>query len=201
MPISFGQRILKRAFDIIFSTVGLFLTWWIIAVAYVLASIDTNANGFFIQERVGKNGNLFRIIKIRTMRNDDSYITCVTTDCDPRITRLGCFFRKTRIDELPQLINVFLGQMSFVGPRPDVLGFADELTAGDRIILSVRPGITGPATLAFRYEEEILGKQDKPEEYNREVIFPSKVRLNREYVKQYSFLMDLKYMLKTVFNC
>jgi lipopolysaccharide/colanic/teichoic acid biosynthesis glycosyltransferase len=106
--------------------------------------------------------------------------------------------RTAKIDELPQLLNVLVGQMSFVGPRPDVPGFADALVGAERVILSVRPGITGPATLRFRNEEEILSLQSDPEAYNREVIFPEKVRLNRQYVESYSFWADLKYIYLTV---
>lgn len=133
------------------------------------------------------------------MRSDSFFQTTVTTDTDPRITRLGRFFRKTKLDELPQLIHVLLGQMSFVGPRPDVPGFADNLSGDDRIILSVRPGITGPATLKYRNEESILAGQDDPERYNDEVIFPDKVRLNKEYVENYSFRKDIKYIWQTIF--
>jgi lipopolysaccharide/colanic/teichoic acid biosynthesis glycosyltransferase len=142
----------------------------------------------------------FKVIKLRTMRNIASINTTVTSLNDPRITPLGHFLRKTKIDELPQLINVFLGQMSFVGPRPDVPGFADRLMGEDRIILSVRPGITGPATLKYREEEELLAGQDNPEKYNDEIIFPDKVRLNREYVANYSFWKDIQYIYQTIFG-
>ncbi len=200
-PLIMSQRdrFLKRLFDLAASLMGLFLLWWLILIAYILASIDTRKSGFFIQERVGKDGKLFKVIKIRTMRDMPSIDTTVTRENDPRITRLGRFWRKTKIDELPQLINVVLGQMSFVGPRPDVPGFADRLTGPDRIILSVRPGITGPATLKFRDEEKLLALQDDPETYNREVIWPEKVRLNREYIENYSFRRDLQYIWRTLF--
>jgi len=180
--------------------VGLFLTWWVILLAYVAATIDTRKNGFFTQVRVGRYGRPFRTIKIRTMRDVAGVDTSVTTNTDPRITRLGAFFRKAKIDELPQLINVLLGQMSFVGPRPDVPGFADRLQGEERIVLSVRPGITGPATLKYRNEEEILAQQDDPERYNREVIYPDKVKINVEYVRSYSFWRDLRYIGRTVFG-
>lgn len=134
------------------------------------------------------------------MRPDRNINTFVTTAGDPRITKIGRLFRKTKIDELPQLINVLLGQMSFVGPRPDIPGFADKLQGEDRVILEVRPGITGPATLKFRDEEKILAKQDDPENYNKEVIFPEKVKLNKDYVRNYSFYKDLKYIWQTVFG-
>lgn len=180
------------------SAAGLIATGWIILLAYIGATIDTGKSGFFRQTRVGRDGRLFKTIKIRTMRDIASVDTTVTTADDPRITALGRLFRRTKIDELPQLINVFLGEMSFVGPRPDVPGFADELSGEDRVILSVRPGITGPATLKYRNEEELLAKQDDPEKYNREVIFPDKVKLNREYVENYRFRRDIEYILKTV---
>jgi len=198
--MSSWDRVLKRSFDIIASALGLIFTGWIIILAYIAASIDTNMEGFFTQDRIGKEGVPFKLIKIRTMRNIPSVNTTVTALNDPRITPLGRFLRKTKIDELPQLINVFLGQMSFVGPRPDVAGFADKLTGEDKIILSVRPGITGPATLKYRAEEELLADQDDPEKYNDQVIFPDKVRLNREYVANYSFWKDIRYLIQTVFG-
>jgi lipopolysaccharide/colanic/teichoic acid biosynthesis glycosyltransferase len=198
--LSFFNRFLKRSFDILASLLGLILTGWIIVLAYIAASIDTKKGGFFTQERIGKSGIPFKVVKIRTMRDIPSIHTTATASNDLRITPLGRFFRKTKIDELPQLINVFLGQMSFVGPRPDVPGFADRLIGEDRIILSVRPGVTGPATLEYRKEEELLAGQDDPEKYNSEVIFPEKVRLNREYVENYSFCRDIKYIWQTIFG-
>ena len=179
---------------------GLLLLWWLILIVYALATIDTQKSGFFIQERVGKDGRLFKVIKIRTMRDIPGFDTTVTRENDPRITRLGRFWRRTKIDELPQLINVLLGQMSFVGPRPDVPGFADRLIGPDRIILTVRPGITGPATLEFRNEEHLLAQQDDPESFNRQVIWPEKVRLNREYIENYSFWQDMRYIWRTIFD-
>jgi lipopolysaccharide/colanic/teichoic acid biosynthesis glycosyltransferase len=196
--LSLCNRFLKRSFDILASTLGLILTGWIIVLAYIAASIDTKKGGFFTQERIGRAGVPFTVIKVRTMRDIPPIHTTVTASKDLRITPLGRFFRKTKIDELPQLINVFLGQMSFVGPRPDVPGFADKLTGEDRIVLSVRPGITGPATLEYRKEEELLSGQDDPEKYNNEVIFPDKVRLNREYVLNYRFCKDIKYIYQTI---
>lgn len=191
----------KRTFDLVISFLGLILLSWLIILAFALASIDTGKNGFFVQTRVGKNGRHFKVIKIRTMKDITGIDTTVTAGNDPRITRLGVFFRRTKIDELPQLINVLLGQMSFVGPRPDVPGYYDQLPDEDkRILLSVRPGITGPATLKYRTEEEILATVDEPETYNREVIFPDKVRINREYVENYSFINDLRYIWATVFG-
>jgi len=198
--MSTWDRLIKRVFDIAVSLVILTLSWWIIIIAFILSTLDTRKCGFFTQLRVGKDGKLFHVIKIRTMRDMPHIKTTVTSENDPRITRLGRFFRKTKIDELPQLINVLFGQMSLVGPRPDVPGYADQLTGDDRIILTVRPGITGPATLKFRNEEALLAAQEDPETYNREVIWPEKVRLNREYVENYSFWKDLKYLWKTLWG-
>ncbi|MBW3672178.1 MAG: sugar transferase [Acidobacteria bacterium] len=193
-----GQRAAKRAFDLVLSALGLLLTGWLILLAFIIASLDTRRNGFFTQERIGLHGRRFRVIKIRTMRHDPAITTTVTSDHDPRITRVGRLFRKTKIDELPQLINVLRGDMSFVGPRPDVPGFADELEGNDRIILSVRPGITGPATLQFRDEEAELATQLDPESYNREVIWREKVRINRAYVENYRFWRDVAYIIRTI---
>ena len=199
MPeLSPGQAALKRVFDFSLSLLGLLVVWWLIALAWALASIDTRSNGFFIQQRVGKDGRLFRVVKIKTMRPDDRHTTTVTRTGDPRITRLGAFFRKTKIDELPQLWNVLLGDMSFVGPRPDVPGFADRLQGEQRAVLSLRPGITGPATLKYRKEEDILAAQPDPERYNLEVIWPDKVRENLNYIREWSLLGDLKFILRTV---
>jgi lipopolysaccharide/colanic/teichoic acid biosynthesis glycosyltransferase len=194
-----SQAAAKRAFDVVGAVVGLMLTGWIIAIAWVLAAIDTRSNGFFVQQRVGHRGRLFNAVKIRTMRSTSETGTSVTTSEDPRITDLGRFWRKTKIDELPQLFNVLLGNMSFVGPRPDVPGFADELSGEDRLVLSVRPGITGPATLIYRNEEELLASVDGPEAYNRDVIWPNKVRLNREYVANWSFVSDIYCIITTLF--
>ncbi|WP_375177551.1 sugar transferase [Marinobacter mobilis] len=192
------QARVKRAFDISVALLGLMFTWWLILMAFVAASLDTRSNGFFVQRRVGKDGKVFQVVKIKTMRPHNKTTTTVTCSGDPRITPLGRFFRKTKIDELPQLWNVLLGQMSFVGPRPDVPGYADQLTGVDRAILSLRPGITGPATLKYRDEEELLATQDDPERYNREVIYPDKVKINLQYIREWSFRGDLDCILATV---
>ncbi len=194
------KRFIKRTIDIIASILCLILIGWIVLLAFIAASIDTGKNGFFTQARVGKRGRLFNLIKIRTMRDSRYINTTVTVSGDQRITLLGSFFRKTKIDEFPQIINVLFGQMSLVGPRPDVPGFADKLTGDDRIILSINPGITGPATLKYRHEEELLKQQPDPETFNQKIIFPDKVRLNREYVENYSLLKDIKYIYQTIFG-
>jgi lipopolysaccharide/colanic/teichoic acid biosynthesis glycosyltransferase len=192
------QAVRKRVFDVLASAGGLVGLSWLIAIAYVAATIDTRASGFFRQERIGRDGRRFNVIKIRSMRADPGIDTSVTTARDPRITRLGRFFRRSKIDELPQLWNVLKGDMSLVGPRPEVPGFADLLTGADRAILSIRPGITGPATLHFRNEEELLAASDDPEAYNRDVIFPTKVRMNLEYLREYSFRGDLDLLRRTL---
>ena len=198
--LSVSQALIKRAFDFVVALFGLICTWWLIALAFLAASWDTRSNGFFIQQRVGKDGRLFRVVKVKTMRPDKVTTTTVTRSGDPRITPLGRFFRKTKIDELPQLWNVLLGEMSFVGPRPDVPGYADTLTGIERAVLSIRPGITGPATLKYRDEEDILAAQPDPERYNREVIYPDKVQVNLQYIRDWTFWGDIRYILQTVFG-
>lgn len=190
----------KRSFDVFLSFVGILIFGWLIGLSFLFATLDTKKNGFFTQERVGQYGKLFKVIKIRTMRDYPGCSTTVTTAGDRRITQLGRIFRRTKIDELPQLFNVFIGHMSFVGPRPDVSGFADRLQGEDAVILSVRPGITGPATLKYRNEEQLLQQQEEPEKYNSEVIFPDKVRINKEYVLNYRFSNDLKYIWQTLWH-
>ena len=193
------RHILKRATDIGLSTFGLLVFGWAIVLCWVIAAIETRSNGFFLQRRVGRNGKLFRIIKIKTMYNKGlDQRSSVTSSTTSPITRSGQVFRRFKLDELPQLINVLKGDMSFVGPRPDVPGFADKLEGNDRIILSVRPGITGPASLSFRNEEEILAGVSDPETHNREVLWPAKVKLNLEYVRDFGFWSDMKYIIKTV---
>lgn len=188
----------KRSFDIAASIVGILLTWWIVIIAWVVASIETRSNGLFVQKRVGCHGKLFNLYKIKSMRPIIGIDTTVTTAQDARITKSGKFFRKTKIDELPQLWNVLLGDMSFVGPRPDVAGYADLLEGEDRMILELRPGITGPASLKYKDEEEILQGVADPKEYNDTVIWPDKVRINKKYIQEWSFMGDLGYIVETV---
>jgi len=196
--LTLSQRILKRVFDFSLALFGLLFTWWIIFIAWLIASFETRSNGLFIQKRVGKDGKLFDVYKIKTMKKVKGVDTTVTSADDVRITKSGKFFRDTKIDELPQLFNVLKGDMSFVGPRPDVPGFADILEGEDRIILTVRPGITGPASLKYRDEEMLLSRQHDPERYNREVIWPDKVAINRDYIKHWSLKNDIIYIIKTI---
>jgi len=189
---------LKVVFDFLLSCIAIMLFGWIILLAWIIASIETKENGFFLQKRVGQDGKLFNIIKIKTMQNIDGIDTTITSADDVRITKSGKFFRDTKIDELPQFFNILKGDMSFVGPRPDVEGYADKLQGEDRIILSVKPGITGPASLKYKNEEEILSKQKDPKAYNDKVIWIDKIAINKRYIKNQSLLNDIKYMIKTI---
>jgi len=188
------QRFVKRAFDILLSIFGLLLLWWLIVLAWLVATIATRSNGFYFQKRVGKEGKMFSVIKIKTMSHSKDTSNNITTSNDPRITKIGRFFRRTKIDEFPQLWNVLIGNMSFVGPRPDVSGYADRLEGSDSIILTVRPGITGPASLKYKNEESFLAEKTDPIKYNDEVIWPDKVKINREYIRDYHFINDLSYI-------
>lgn len=194
-----NNRIIKRVFDLILSSFGLVLFGWLIIITAIIARLDTGLSGFFVQNRVGQHSKVFKVIKLRSMKNIKGLTTTVSTAQDPRITKIGKFWRKSKLDELPQLINVFLGQMSFVGPRPDVQGFADKLKGIDKIILSIKPGITGPASIYFRNEEDILANQSNPEEYNMNVIWPKKIEINKKYIEDYSITKDIIYIFRTIF--
>ena len=203
------QLIGKRVFDIVVSLIGLFFLSIPIIILIVISSFSCKRLGIFFQQRVGRNAKLFTIYKIRTMRSIDVFSDSklivldkfgITIKGDKRVTAFGNFLRRYKLDELPQLYNVLVGDMSFVGPRPDVIGYADRLEEKDRIILTVKPGITGPATLAFRNEESLLSKQKDPFAYNNEVIWPKKIKLNRQYVEHWSFKKDIKYIFQTIFN-
>ena len=203
------QHLIKRIFDVIFSFIGLIFLLIPILILIIIASFTLKNLGLYYQSRIGRNAKLFTIYKIRTMKSldfsKDSKLTLldkygITLIDDHRVTSFGNFLRKYKLDELPQLYNVLIGDMSLVGPRPDIIGYADKLEGSDRIILTVRPGITGPATLAFRNEESLLSKQDDPFTYNNEVIWPEKVKFNIDYVKKWSFKNDLYYIFQTFFN-
>lgn len=194
-----SQKHIKRLFDILLSICLLIIFSWLICLLIVITTIDTKSFGFFTQKRIGYRGKSFLIFKIKTMKKEPSITTSITTSKDPRITSLGKVLRKYKLDELPQLINILIGDMSFVGPRPDVSGFADKLIGDDTIILMVKPGLTSAASLYFRNEEEILAKKEDPLEYNNKVIWPQKVAMNKDYVKNYSFSKDIKILFKTLF--
>lgn len=192
------EKLNKRGFDIIFSFVGLVFTFPLIFISFLAIVISSRTSGIYAPYRIGRHGLPFKIYKLKTMREGSGPINSVTTKNDPRITSIGKWLRKFKIDELPQLWNVLKGEMSLVGPRPDVAGFADQLQGQDREILSLLPGITGLATLKFKQEEELLAQQKDPIAYNREVIWPEKIKLNREYIKNYSFGLDVQILWKTI---
>lgn len=196
VALSRGQASLKRAFDLVIAGIGTVLTAPVMGGAWMVAALSTRANGFFRQERIGLGGETFEVWKIRTMRTLGG--TTVTKAGDARITRAGAWMRKLKIDELPQLVNVLRGEMSLVGPRPDVPGYADRLTGADRVLLSVRPGITSPAAVVYRHEESLLARAEDPEAYNRDVLWPAKVRINREYLESWSMRADLRCLWATV---
>jgi lipopolysaccharide/colanic/teichoic acid biosynthesis glycosyltransferase len=190
----------KRSFDIVAAAVGLLLGGWLIVGAAIAARIDTGASGIFRQSRVGRGGRLFTILKIRTMRCHSDNASTVTTARDERVTRLGRWLRKTKVDELPQLWNVLLGDMSFVGPRPDMPKYLPYLKQHAPLVLTVRPGITGPASLKYRNEEQLLASIVDPERYNDNVIFPDKVAINEAYVRDFRIIDDIRYLWLTVFS-
>ena len=161
-----------------------------------MATMDTRQWGLFSQFRIGQYGIPFKIYKIRTLKQELHRLGHLEASA----TRLGKFLRRHKLDELPQLFNVIKGDMSFVGPRPDVAGFADCLIGVDRLILEVKPGITGPATLKYKDEELLLAQQDDPETYNRTIIWTDKVEINKRYVQNWSFSVDLHFILKSIKN-
>lgn len=191
---------LKRTLDIFVSLVGLIVFFPIIGITWLVAAIETGSNGFFIQKRIGRNGQVIKVCKIKTMFPGDGKRSPIASNNTAVITRSGQFFRKYKLDELPQLFNVLIGEMSLVGPRPDVPGYADRLEGNDRIILCLRPGITGPASIKYRDEETLLAAVDDPAMYNDKIIWPDKVRINKEYFANYSLLLDLRYILQTIFK-
>lgn len=192
-----GQQLLKRCFDIIVSFFGLLLFIVPIVLMLLIARIDTGLNGLFIQNRIGKNGNIFKMYKIRTLKENKQH---TLEELNSHQSTIGRFLRSSKLDELPQLFNVLKGDMSIVGPRPDIPGYADRLMGEDRIILTVRPGITGPATIKYKDEERLLLQQVNPQQFNDEIIWPDKVKINLEYVKNWSFFKDLKYIYKSVIH-
>jgi lipopolysaccharide/colanic/teichoic acid biosynthesis glycosyltransferase len=189
---------IKYIFDRVVSLVGLLLIWPLLLVLVLMIRRSMpGAPAIFKQQRVGKDGRLFTMYKFRTMVPHHSG-SSVSVAGEDRITPLGKTLRRYKLDELPELWNILIGDMSFVGPRPDVPGYADCLEGEDREILNLRPGITGPASLKYRDEEELLAKVEDPIAYNNEVIYPDKVRLNRYYYHHYSFVMDLRMIFATV---
>nr|MBP7472900.1 sugar transferase [Prevotella sp.] len=190
--------ICKWIFDRLISLIGLIVLLPILLIVGLLIHVKMPGGPIiFKQKRVGRNGILFTMFKFRSMVNGDNW-SSVSVAGESRITPLGAKLRHYKLDELPELWNVFICDMSFVGPRPDVPGYADKLKGDDRRMLLLRPGITGPASLKYRNEEDLLAKQANPQQYNDEVIFPDKVRINIYYLDHYSFIKDIKMIVCTV---
>ncbi|QDT69701.1 Putative undecaprenyl-phosphate N-acetylgalactosaminyl 1-phosphate transferase [Planctomycetes bacterium MalM25] len=187
----------KRFIDIAAALVGLAITGWLIGAAVLAARVDTGSSGLFRQRRIGRGGRLFWVNKIRTMRSNLGGCTSTASN-DPRITRLGRVLRRTRIDELPQFWNVLIGEMSLVGPRPEVPKHLPMYRLLAPEVLSVRPGITCPATLLYRDEELLLAVSDDAEQLDREVLLPDKLRLNQNYVESYTIAGDLVCLFHTL---
>ena len=180
---------LKRVFDVVCAVFALLFLGIFIFIFWIIASIDTKSNGFFVQERIGQFGQKFYIYKLKSVQNHTNIIS-----------KFGRFIRKNKIDELPQLINILIGNMSFVGPRPDVAGYYDKLQGSNRQLLNLKPGLTSLASIKYSNEEEILAQQPNPQQYNDEIIFVDKVKMNLEYLANQSFILDLKIIFKTIFK-
>ncbi len=180
----------KRVFDIVFALFIILLCSWFLFVLWLMAIVDTCTNGVFIQERIGQSGKKFKIYKLRTIRDFPSE--------ERRISKIGQFLRKYKLDELPQFFNVLKGEMSVVGPRPDLPGYYDLLEGKYRKILELKPGLTSLAGLKYCNEEELLKQQKDPLWFNNQVIFPDKVQLNLDYYYDRSFWGDIKIIVKSV---
>ena len=193
---------IKHLFDKTAALFGIIILSPIMLIIFIIHKIVMPGGSFiFKQERVGQFGRIFNIYKIRTMKtNDENNNNFVTTANDNRILPFGKWLRRTKFDEIVELINVLKGEMSLVGPRPDVKGYADKLEGENRKILELRPGITGPASLKYINEEEILAKVNNPKQYNDEVIFPDKVKINLDYYYNRSFWGDIRIILNTIFR-
>jgi lipopolysaccharide/colanic/teichoic acid biosynthesis glycosyltransferase len=180
----------KRFFDIVFSAILIFFFSWILLIAWFLAIIDTRTNGIFKQIRIGQFGKKFKIFKLRTLQvnpNGDDF----------KISKIGQFLRAYKLDELPQLFNVLKGDMSIVGPRPDIEGYYDLLEGVNRKILELKPGLTSWASIKYFDEDVVLQKQNFPLQYNDAILFPDKVKLNLEYYYNHNFVQDIKIIIAT----
>ena len=186
--LSTKQKRIKRCVDLLLSSIGIVIFTVPIFILVIISTIVHQEFGVFFQKRVGKNAKVFTIYKIKSM----------IFKKEPLITSFGNFIRKTKLDELLQVFNVFFGQMSIVGPRPDILGYADKLKGEDKIILSVKPGLTSLAALKFANEELLLKSQNNPLVYNDLVLWPQKVALNKQYITNWSLFNDFKVIGKTI---
>ena len=194
-----GSRFIKESFDYILSVTIFIILFPVLLIVALSVLITMGWPVLYSQHRIGQNGKPFRLYKFRTMNKLKSKVSVSATQLE-RISKLGHFLRKSKIDELPELLNIIRGDMSFVGTRPDVPGYADKLEDDDRIILSLKPGLTGAASLKYVNEENLLSKSDNPIKYNDEVIFPDKVRINKAYMRNWSFWLDIKIIFYTLFR-
>ena len=189
----------KRVFDLFFACFGILLLMPFYVIITILIKIDSEGPVFFLQYRVGFKEKLFKIIKFRTMYVIQNSNSTITLKDDSRITRIGKYLRNYKLDELPELFNILIGDMSFVGPRPDVAGYADKLVGLDRNILKLKPGITSIASLKYANEELLLTQVDNPIRYNDTIIYPDKVRMNLNYYNNHNIWIDIKVIFATVF--
>jgi len=188
----------KRILDIIISVFAIIILSPLFLLISIVIKLTSKGPIFFIQERIGLNGSIFKIIKFRTMINDHNSLNVVSIKNDSRITVVGKILRKYKLDEIPELINVLVGSMSLVGPRPDVPGYVDLLKGENRKILTLKPGITGPASLKYFNEEEILSSKKNPKDYNDKIIFPDKVKINLDYYYKNNIWIDIKIIFATI---
>lgn len=192
--------LIKRLFDIAASLVGLLFLSPLLLMVSIWIVLDSTGRVFYKQVRVGKDGRDFKLLKFRSMRIGADKLGLLTVGgCDSRITRSGYYIRKYKIDELPQLVNVLKGDMSLVGPRPEVRKYVDMYNSEQRMVLSVRPGITDIASIKYRNENDILHRQNDPERYYIEHIMPDKLKMNIEYIHKQTFARDIQTILKTIF--
>jgi lipopolysaccharide/colanic/teichoic acid biosynthesis glycosyltransferase len=195
------NKMLKRIFDIFFSIIGLVILFPFIIVIGLLIVIDSPGGAFYSQVRVGKYNKDFYLFKFRSMSTGADKKGLLTVGGkDSRITRIGYFIRKYKIDELPQLLNVFLGDMSLVGPRPEVRKYVDLYNNNQKNVLNVKPGITDYASIEYSQENEILGKAENPEQVYIEAIMPAKLKLNLKYIEEKSIITDIKIIFKTIWK-
>lgn len=180
---------IKQIFDILFAFISLIILFPILLICWFLTCRDTRSNGLFLQTRIGQFGKPFTIYKLRTMHSKTT-----------KISKMGAFFRRYKLDELPQLLNVLQGNMSMVGPRPDIAGYYDLLEGEELLILNLKPGLTSTAAIKYANEDQLLTKQENPLQYNNTVLFPDKVKLNLAYYYNHTFWGDLKIIFKTLVN-
>ncbi len=191
---------MKRLFDIVFSFLGLILLSWLFVIIALAVGLTSKGGIFYKQKRVGRHNRDFVLYKFRSMKIDSDKKSLITIgNRDSRITSIGYFIRKYKLDELPQLLNVFKGDMSFVGPRPEVRYYVDMYTDKQKKVLDFRPGITDPASIIYRNENELLSIQNNPKEYYIQVVMPDKIRINLQYQAKRTFFSDIKIIFLTIF--